>query len=882
METLYIIDAANYLFRAYYAIGPMYNHNGLATSALYGFIRSIQKLEKDFDCKNIVIVFDGPNNKKNRTDLYSEYKKNRQKAPDDFYKQIDLAIDYCNMKGLANLSYPNVEADDTMASITLWAKNKFNKIFLCTSDKDLFQLIEDEKVEVLNVAKNNQIINSKYVKNKFDIPPSQILDLLSIMGDTSDNIPGIKGFGPKTASSLLKKYQSLEGIYLNIDKIDEKKQNILKNEKEKAFLSKKLASLDTKLKIPTKIDFYKIQEEKEDELNNFYQEMNFQTLLTKPEKEKTFANVSTTNYILVNTEKDFQSLIKKLKDAKEICLDVETTSTNINIAKLIGIGLGINKSYYIPLNGTLDLKTITKALKPILENKNIGIYGHNIKYDYEILLLTTGIDIKNICFDTMLASYLLTPDYQKHNLEKLALKDLDIKKQSFDSLTSKNTKNIEDIEIEQVKNYCCSDVDITRQLKENYQKKIIENDLDGVLKEIEVPLIKVLAKMELKGIYIDTKILEKLSTDFTEKLNELEQQIFKETKKKFNINSPKQLSEILYTNLKLPLPSRQKTQYSTSSKILEKLKKKSSIVEQIINYKTIYKLLSSYINSLPKQIDKNTHRIHANFNQSIASTGRLACQNPNLQNIPLHSEEGAKIRQAFMPQQKDFSFLSADYSQIELRLLAHFSEDAQLINAFKKGEDIHAYTASLIFDIPIENINKQHRHIAKGVNFGILYGQSAYGLSQSLNISTKEASDLIKKYFTRYPNISTFIENSKTFSKETLITKTLFGRKRYIPEINNKNTFVRSAAERLAINTPLQGTAADLIKLAMIKIDSLIEKNKFKSFMIMQIHDELIFEMENDETKKFTFLVKNAMETIYKLKVPLLVNIKIGKNWREC
>jgi DNA polymerase-1 len=884
MDKIYILDAVNYLFRSYYAIGHMTNDKGFSTNALFGFIRSLQKLKKDFSPDYMVAVFDGPDNKKSRQDIYAEYKMNRKKAPEDLYPQLNQAFNYCELAGIPAISVPEVEADDVMATIALWAEKNNMEVLLCTSDKDLYQLISDN-IQVLNAHKNNLIIDAEKVKELFGVRPDQMLDLLAIMGDVSDNIPGISGFGPKTASSLLQKFDTLDSILSNIDQVPgEKKQQILKDQKSQAILSKQLATLNVNIDLGKSKDFYKLKQPNTDSLEKFFYEMKFISFLkemslssTREEKKK--------DYQLINDENSLEKVIQKLEKEKEICLDTETTDVHPLSAKLVGIGLSSNshEGFYIPINGDIALDVIIQKMKLLTDNPEISFFGHNFKYDYHILS-RYGINIKNICFDTILASYLINPHNRRHNLAQLALENFNYTKIPFKNLISEGKKKIKitEVPLEKITEYCCEDVDITYQLKEVFTKKLKEKNLEKVLEKIELPLLPILAEMEKNGIFIDQDWFSKLSEQKTKSLQNLQKSIFEEIGKEFNLNSPKQLADILYEDLQLPSPRKKGSERSTAAKELEKLTDISPVIRKILDYRGLQKLLSTYIDALPKQIHTDSQRIHATFNQSVTATGRLSCQNPNLQNIPVRTEEGREIRKGFKPQKQLWSYLSADYSQIELRLFAHFSEDPEMIKAFEKKEDIHTHTASLVFDVPMEDVTKQMRYTAKTVNFGILYGQGAYGLSEQLKISKKEASDFIKKYFERYPSISSYLEKCKKNVEKTKVATTLFGRQRPIADINNRNQHVRAAAERLAINMPLQGTAADLIKLSMIETDKAIKEKGLEGFMILQVHDELIFEIPDTEISIFSEIVKEKMENIKLLKVPLVVDIAIGKNWGEC
>lgn len=880
MEKIFIIDAVNFLFRSYYAIGPMTNDKGQSTGALYGFIRSVQKIIRDFSPSHLVCVFDGPENKKSRQQVYSEYKMHRKGAPEDLFPQFDLADQFCHLAGIATLCVEGVEADDTMATIALWAEKKGAHVYLCSSDKDLMQLVNDQIV-LLQLHKENLIIDTKKVEDLFGVKPSQMLDLLAIMGDSSDNIPGLPGFGPKTAASLLQEFGSLDEILAHPEKVKgEKKQETIRSHKDTALMSRTLATLNTEIEIPKNQDFYKLKPSNIPKISEFYHEMKFNSLLrelgSEPEiskKKKQYSNAP--EYTLIDTKEALQKLLKIFEKQSDICIDTETTSISPLLAELVGIGFGYEPTiaWYVPLNFETQ-----PLLFQFFQTTSCAFFGHNIKYDLHVLR-NLGIHLKKISFDTLLASYLLQPHQRKHNLDDLSLEKYKKIKIPITDLIGKGKDQIsmDRVPVEKVKEYCCEDVDYTCRLKIDFEEELKENNLTSIFEQIELPLLPILTEMERVGIFLDETQIHEVSKKLNQDLEKLKQEIFQEVGEEFNLNSPKQLATILFEKLKLPAPKK----ISTSADVLETLAPEYPVVQHILEYRVLEKLRSTYAESLPSFINPKTKRIHCTFNQSGTATGRLACQDPNLQNIPIRSPIGMEIRSCFKPK-KGWSFLGADYSQIELRLLAHFSEDPELLKAFQSKGDIHTHTASLIFDIPAEQVTESMRQAAKTVNFGIIYGQSPFGLSQQLGIPVKEASTFIKKYFERYPKISDFLDLCKESAKKTGAAKTLLGRKRPIPEISNKNPMIRAAAERLAINTPLQGTAADLIKLAMIEIDKEIRKRQLRGKMILQIHDELIFEIPDDEISEFTTLVKEKMETVLKLKIPIEVHIAIGKNWAEC
>ena len=885
---LFIIDAVNYLFRSYYAIGPMTNEKGESTNALFGFIRSLQKLLKEFEPSHVICVFDGPDNKKSRQAIYSEYKMHRKGAPEDLFPQFDWAYEYCELAGIPTLCVDEVEADDTMASVAVWGQKEGGEVYLCSSDKDLMQLV-GHKIFMLHAHKENRIITPEVVEELFGVKPSQMLDYLAIVGDASDNIPGLEGFGPKTAASLLQEFGTLDAILAHPEKVKgEKKQETLRNEKKTALMSRELATLDIHVPVPHTKEAYSLKTPDLEKLAQFYHRMRFNSLLremgnvppspTKKGKRHTDQH----KYTLIQTEKELEELLSALKHAPEISIDTETTGGHPLLAEIVGLGLGTEpgEAFYIPFNGSLDPKP---SLRNFFKHAKCAFYGHNIKYDLHILH-NIGIEIPKIGFDTLLASYVLDPQKRRHNLDELALEHFKRVKIPIESLIGKGKKSIsmKEAPIESVKEYCCEDVDYTCRLKEKFVDELEEQKLDALFYRIELPLTPILAHMEQTGIFLDAPKLHTHEAALKKKIHALETAIHRDAGKEINLNSPKQLSQLLYHDLQIKPPSKKETEFSTGADVLEQIADQHPIIPKIQEYRVLEKLRSTYLEALPESILPTTGRIHCTFNQSVAATGRLSCQDPNLQNIPVKSAEGLAIRGCFRPEKSHWSYVGADYSQIELRLLAHFSKDKELVHAFKSGEDIHTFTASRIFNIPEEMVTPDMRNQAKTVNFGIIYGQGPFGLSRQLGISMREASDFIQTYFERYPKVLEYLEECKEKVRKKGYSETLTGRRRPIPEIHSKNPMLRAAAERLAVNTPLQGTAADLIKMAMIEIDREIQHKKLQGKMILQIHDELIFEVPDTEIKAFQALVKDKMENVLKLSVPILVHPSVGKNWAEC
>lgn len=862
----------------------MSNEQGQSTNALYGFIRSIEKLQKDFSVEHIAIVFDGKENSKSRKELYPEYKANRQAAPEDLPEQMQWAEEYCRHKGLAIIKEPFVEADDSIASIATWAAEVESDVFICSSDKDLCQVVSD-RIRLLHTHKDNFIVDRKKVFELHGVYPEQIVDYLAIVGDSSDNIPGIDGFGPKTAAKLLGEFQTLDQILQNIEQIKgQKKQEQIRSSIEKALLSRKLAETKKDLEIPKNSCFYQIKDGQKEALYQFYEKFSFHSLLKELREKNKGPEISAKeplNYQCIEDEQTLISVLDLLQKADMICFDTETDSIKALEAKIVGIAFAIEKgtAYYLPANGKVPFESCIKHLKIFFENPKNTFYGHNVKYDLHVLS-NLGIKVAKICFDTILASYLLHADEHRHSLQHLSKKYFGKDKTEYRSLFEKGQKSLLEVPVEKVKNYCCEDVDDCLRLKEVLEQELQDRKISHLLSGMELPLLRILEKMEQNGIFVDANILTKLSSDMKEKVAKIEKEIFSLAGEEFNIHSTKQLSSILFDKLKLPPSHKTQSAYSTNAQVLEKLASEHPIAEKILEFRSLEKLRSTYTDSLIKEIHPQSQRIHCSFRQSVTATGRLSCQNPNLQNIPVRSPEGLEIRAAFMPQKKGWSYLSADYSQIELRLLAHMSEDPTLVKAFQNGEDIHKETAASIFSVPKDQVSYQQRAQAKAVNFGILYGQSAFGLAKELKIAVNEAAFIIRSYFDRFPKVNEFIEKTTEKARAKGFSTTFTGRERIIHDMNSKNQHIRAAAERLAVNTPLQGSAADLIKLAMLKCQEKI-KDKL-GFMILQIHDELIFEVPDFELLDFEHIVRQCMEKVFLLKVPLTVNISVGKNWKEC
>jgi DNA polymerase I len=879
LERLVIIDAAGALYRAYYAITSELSHH-----ALFGFIRSLKKIQNALEPTHIVAVFDGMGNAESRKKIYADYKAHRQAMPEDLRAQYQMAKEYCTYAGISFLSLDGVEADDVIASLATQIVKKDLKVEVAvvSSDKDLCQIVT-ERISIINPHKEYEKYTPLEVKEIFGVDAEKIGDYLAITGDASDNIPGIPGLGKKAACTLLAKDISLQELLETPQKAENPRlQALLEKGKEAGLLSLALTKMDKELKVPLEEKDYIVSSENTEQLKKFYVDHHFFSFLKEMDQGSPEEKVS---YKLIDTYDALELLIEKLTKAQVFVIDTETTDVHPLKAQCVGVGFAIEEgsAYYIPLNGPLEEKKVMAKLKSLLEDKNISLIGHNIKYDL-LVLKKLGIHPLHIAFDTMIASHLLSAHQRRHSLDELALERLGKVKISIQDLLGKgkNALTIDLVPIEKVCEYCSEDVDYTLRLKNILEKELKERKLEDLFYNMELKLISVLVKMEWKGIFVDVEALKEMHFSVTKKLSALEEEIIALAGESFNLNSPKQLSEILFVKLQIPPLKKTATGNSTNVEVLEALQDKYPIAEKMLEFRMLEKLRSTYIDALPLEVLQATGRVHCSFSQSVAATGRLTCNHPNLQNIPVRTEEGNKIRSAFKPQKEGYSFLSADYSQIELRILAHFSQDPVLVHAFMHNQDVHASTAATIYGMDIKEVTKEQRRCAKIVNFGVLYGQGAFGLAKEMGCSMKEAQDFIDLYFAKFSGVKSYIDQQIKQVAQEKVTKTLLGRERLIPEIDSKNKALQKAAERLAVNTPLQGSAADLIKIAMLDIDKKIEIFGEKCSLILQVHDELIFEVEDSLVEELKSLVKSSMETCYPLNIPLIVDIAIGKNWQAC
>jgi len=888
-KKLYLIDGSSYIFRAFFGVRQQLStSNGFPTNALYGFINMLQKVIRDEKPDYLVVAFDSPD-KTFRHKLYPNYKANRDAPPEELSRQFPYFEPLVTAYGLSSIRRPGFEADDIIGTLAKKGQQKGLDIVIVSGDKDMMQLISPH-IYMLDTMKNKKFMD-KEVAEKFGVQADKVVEVMGLMGDSSDHIPGVKGVGPKTAAELIRKFGSIESLYKRIDEVEKKNlKEKLERDKENAFISRELVSIDTEMDLEFNSDLMILGKIDSVKLKKMFEEFEFVSFLEgMQDRTANSLEVDRSEYKTILTEKSFNDLIESLAKKKSFAFDVETTSKRPVWARLVGISFSFNdgNAFYLPLAHRylgapeqLEFEVVREKLKQVFEDKSIKKCGHNIKYDL-IVMSNEGIALDGVDFDTMIASYLLNPSSRGHGLDALTMEYFGHKNLTYKEMTGTGSKEIgfDEVEVGRATEYAAEDSDMTWRLKGKLQPQLKDSTLK-LYKEIELPLLEVLAEIELNGVYIDRKHLTELSSKIDKKLLRLEKDIYVLADEQFNINSPKQLSVILFEKLKLPVVKKTKTGYSTDVSVLGQLALKHKLPEQVLSYRQLAKLKSTYVDALPGEIFKNTGRVHTSFNQTVAATGRLSSSNPNLQNIPIRSDMGKEIRKAFTAEE-DNMLLSADYSQIELRILAHLSKDKALKRAFDKGEDVHARTAADIFGGSIGQVDEKSRRMAKAVNFGIIYGLSAFGLSRQLNISRRDAQDFIDQYFSLYSSVKDFMGNTITEARECGYTMTMFHRRRYLPDLKSDNRQVRESAERIAINSPIQGSAADLIKVAMIRLSRNLKKIKLNSKMILQVHDELLFECPVQEKKEIESLVRKEMEGAYSLSVPLVVDIGWGKNWNE-
>ena len=913
----YLIDGSGYIFRAYYALPPLSRKSdGLPTGAVSGFCSMLFKLLEDarsddtkFKPTHFAVIFDSAR-KNFRNEIYKDYKANRTEAPEDLAPQFSYIRKSVEAFNLPSIELTNYEADDLIATYAKKIISVGATATIISSDKDLMQLVND-KIRIYDPMKS-KIIGTKEVKEKFGVRPDQVIDVQSLAGDSSDNIPGVPGIGIKTAAELINKYNSLDNLLKNLEEIKQKKRKeTLINNKDNAILSRKLVTLKIDVPVEKKIDSFQLKEINKERLYNFLKEMEFNRLLsqaisfygepklanTTDKKNKvnlTKEKIDKNQYQCVETLSELEKIIKNCENEKIISIDTETTSIHPLEADLIGISLstGKNKSYYIPLGHTkgknLPFNESLKKLKNLIEDNSIKKVGQNIKYDF-IVLKKYGITI-NPYEDTMLVSYTLDAGLNRHNLDSLSEIHLDHKTISYKDVTGtgKNKLNFADVNLKDATMYAAEDADVTLRLFNFLKNRLDQEKLNKIYEVFEKPMVKLLAEMETKGIKVNKNYLMDLSKKFQTRIENIEKNIFKLSKKQFNIASPKQLGEIIYHDLKIAkLKKTKKGGLATSATILEDLAYKGfQFPKLVLEWRQLSKLKNTYSDALQNHINKNTGRVHTSFLLAATNTGRLASSDPNLQNIPIKTKDGKEIRKSFVSEKNNL-LISADYNQVEMRILADLADVKELKKAFKNSEDIHSLTASQVFGVDRKKVNDEMRRKAKAINFGIIYGITQYGLAKQISVSNQEALDFINNYFKKFPEIKDYMNNTIKFCRKNGFVNNIFGRKIHLRNINDKNFSVRSFQERAAINAPIQSSAADIIRLAMISIDKkkIIDK-KFKAEMLLQIHDELIFECLNDDLKYSTKCIKESMSSIsssdmHKFSIPLEVNINSGYNWGE-
>lgn len=926
---LFLLDAFALIYRGYFAFAknPRINTKGLDTSAILGFSNTLVEVLKKENPTHIAVVFDTPKPTFRHIE-YKEYKAHRDAMPEGIQVAIPYIHKILDAFKIPQLFVDGFEADDVIGTLAKKAEKEGFEVYMMTSDKDYAQLVSENiyMYKPSRMGNGVEIMGVPEVLEKFEIERvNQVIDYLGMMGDASDNIPGIKGVGDKTAKKFIKAYGSMEGLFENVEDIKGKLKEKVVGSKEIAFLSKKLVTIDVNAPIDFVADDVLLKKAKTEELINLFKDLEFKRLMETVEnmygldttisskkgqvsKNKIgvqgdlFASLEATDtivntfsfdtidnvdhlYQLVDTPIARKMLLKNLLNQKSVCFDTETTSLNTFEAQIVGIAFSWKKGkgYYlsIPKEETFE---ILQEFEEFFYNENIEKVGQNLKYDLKVLANDNHkVKVKGPFFDTMIAHYLISPS-MRHNMDVLAETYLNYSPVPIDALLGKNSsRTMRDVPIKDQVEYAVEDADITFQLKEIFSKKLEEAKNVELFRNVEMPLMEVLVSMELEGIRIDTEALAKMSTELDVDIKSLEKKVYEEADVEFNLSSPKQTGEVLFGKMKLvEKPKKTKTgQYKTSEAILSKLSKEHSIVRNILEYRTLVKLKSTYVDSLPKEIKPKTGRIHTSYSQTTAVTGRLSSTNPNLQNIPIRTEKGKLIRKAFVARDDNHVLMAADYSQVELRLIAEMSKDKEMMKSFKNNEDIHIATASKVFGIPLTEVTKKQRSHAKTVNFGIIYGVSATGLSEQTKLSRKEAGDLIETYYKNYSQLKAFMDEKINFAREYGYVETILGRRRYLQDINSRNIMVRSAAERNAVNAPIQGSAADIIKIAMITIKDRFDKENIKSKMLLQVHDELVFDVLKTEIDIVMPIVKYEMENAIKTEVPLTVDIEKGYNWLD-
>ncbi len=920
-KNLFLLDAYALIYRGYYAFikNPRINSKGTDTSAILGFMNSLFDIIRTQNPDYLAVAFD-KGGSVTRSEMFEEYKSNRDKTPEPILVAIPYIKEILKGMKIPILEKEGFEADDIIGTVAKDAEENNFKVYMVTPDKDFAQLVSNNifLCKPARMGNSMEIWGVDEVKDKFEVgSPDQVIDYLGMMGDSVDNIPGLPGVGDKTAKKFIKQYGSLENLLQNAHKVTGKLGEKIIENKELGVLSKKLAKIILDVPIDYNLDEFKLSDPDKEKVLKVFDELEFKRIketffkifgtnsIKSQEKgaeavqgdlfSETYnlkSNIDNLNdlkstYQKVESFEELNLLVDKMMKQEVVAFDTETEGLNAFETNIVGISFSWKKGigYYLPItnNKSVHEKSF-EILKPFFESTEIIKVGHNIKFDIQVLK-KYNINVSYPIYDTMVAHYLINPD-MRHNLDTLSESYLNYSPISIESLIGKKGKNqisMRDVSIDKITNYASEDADITLQLKGVFDKEIEVNNFNKIFYDIEIPMINVLSDMETEGIKIDTSYLKKLDKEFEEDLGKLKKEIFKKAGEEFNLNSPKQLGEILFDKLKLVSKAKKtKTgQYSTSEEVLSSLANDHKIIEKILEWRSLDKLQNTYVKSLPKEVSRLTNRVHSSFNQTVTTTGRLSSNNPNLQNIPIRTANGQKIRRAFIPRNSDYILMAADYSQIELRVIASISNEENMIDAFTNNQDIHTMTASKIYNVDPENVTREQRGNAKTVNFGIIYGVSAFGLSQQTDLNRSESKVMIDNYFLNYPGLKKYMSDQIDFARNNGYVETIMGRRRYLQNINSQNNMLRSSAERNAINAPIQGSAADIIKIAMININSEFKKQSLKSKMILQVHDELVFDVHNSEKDQIKDIVKTTMESAVKLKVPLKIDLEFGKNWLE-
>jgi len=922
-KKLFLLDAYALIFRAYYAFirAPRINSKGLNTSAMFGFTNTLLDILRNEKPSHIAVVFDAPEQTLREID-YEAYKANRQETPEDIKLSVPWIKKIIAAFNIPMLEAAGYEADDVIGTLAKKAEKEGFITYMMTSDKDYGQLVS-ETVFIYKPGYQGgkaEILDTQKVLEKFGIQRvDQLIDLLGMMGDAVDNIPGIPGIGEKTAVKLIAQFDSLEGLLANTDQLKGKQKENVETYRDQAIMSKKLATI--LLDAPCELDeeSLRLEQVNKEAITEIFQELEFRQLIkrvlgedpakptegtqvdlfgstqdysddsveVKPQEIlKTINNVEH-EYILIANEAEIKDLASLLSQSQSFCFDTETTDIEPINATLVGMSFAVKpfQAYYVAVPKEYDqAKKVLEFFEPIFSDSNKQLIAQNYKYDFK-MLKKYGVVVKNMIFDTMVAHYLINPD-GKHGMDSLSQNYLGYNPISIETLIGKKGKtqgNMGDLEPMDIKDYAAEDADVTLQLKQKFEKELGDGAVQKLFDEVEIPLIQVLADMEWEGVFIDEKFLNQYSDDLQIEIIALEEKICNEAGEKFNVDSPKQLGVILFDKMKITdqIKKTKTGQYSTDEATLSKFESAHPIITKVLDYRELRKLKSTYVDALPALVNQNTGRVHTNYMQTVAATGRLSSNNPNLQNIPIRTERGKEIRKAFIPRNNEWTILSADYSQVELRIIAALSKDVNMCEAFVNGHDIHKATAAKVFGVDIKEVDREMRSKAKAVNFGIIYGQGAFGLAQNLNISRGEAKDIIDSYFNQFSGLKTYQQGSIDFARKYGYVETIKGRRRYLPDINSANAVVRGFAERNAINAPIQGSAADIIKIAMINIHKEFQKHEFKSKMIMQVHDELVFDVHLSEVEMIKQIVKEKMCNAIDMLVPLEVDMNTGKNWLE-